>query len=154
MVKKVRANAKRNKKTKEKENTEEQGSPDAVATSNTAVSNGSRNNSNTSNNTSEQRYAGHGPMYTILSNAQNSETFHKRYIKEMKQLYSKVGCSECGLLGLKSNCNCVTVCSLPVGSRCLHVHIHPNVQNDSGGGRQQRVRQYRARLLCQVRHQL
>lgn len=105
MGRKVRANAKRNKKTKEKENTEEQSSPDAVATSNTAATHGSRNNSNTSNKTSEKRYAGHGPMYTILSNAQNSETFHKRYIKEMKQLYSKVCRSESGLLGLKSNCN-------------------------------------------------
>lgn len=101
MGRKVRTNAKRNKKTKEKENTEEQSSPDAVATS----THGSRNNSNTSNKTSEKRYAGHGPMYTILSNAQNSETFHKRYIKEMKQLYSKVCRSESGLLGLKSNCN-------------------------------------------------
>lgn len=33
---------------------------------------------------------GQGPMSTILSNAQLNETFHKRYIKELKQLYSKV----------------------------------------------------------------
>ncbi|KAH8299438.1 hypothetical protein KR044_001461, partial [Drosophila immigrans] len=33
---------------------------------------------------------GHEPMYTILSNAQLNETFHKRYTKEMKQLYSKL----------------------------------------------------------------
>ncbi|KAL7738641.1 hypothetical protein ACLKA6_006932 [Drosophila palustris] len=33
---------------------------------------------------------GQGPMYTILSNVQLNETFHKRYIKELKQLYSKL----------------------------------------------------------------
>lgn len=34
---------------------------------------------------------GQAPMATILSNAQLNETFHKRYINELKQLYSKVG---------------------------------------------------------------
>ncbi|XP_030372995.1 condensin complex subunit 3 [Scaptodrosophila lebanonensis] len=36
------------------------------------------------------RSVGQGPMYTILSNAQLNETFHKRYIKEMKKLYSQL----------------------------------------------------------------
>lgn len=34
---------------------------------------------------------GQGAMSTILCNAQLNETFHKRYIKELKQLYSTVG---------------------------------------------------------------
>ena len=34
-----------------------------------------------------------GPMYTIMSNAQLSETLHKKYIKEMQQLYTKVNYS-------------------------------------------------------------
>lgn len=33
---------------------------------------------------------GQKALYTIISQAQLNETFHKRYIKELKQLYSKV----------------------------------------------------------------
>ncbi|XP_036332520.1 condensin complex subunit 3 [Rhagoletis pomonella] len=32
----------------------------------------------------------HGPMYTIMSNVQLNETSHKKYIKELKQLYAKM----------------------------------------------------------------
>ncbi|CAD7077192.1 unnamed protein product [Hermetia illucens] len=32
----------------------------------------------------------HGPMYTIMSNAQLNETFHNKYIREMQQLYMKM----------------------------------------------------------------
>lgn len=32
----------------------------------------------------------HGPMYTIMSNVQLNETSHKKYVKELKQLYAKV----------------------------------------------------------------
>lgn len=94
MVKKGRPNAKRNKKTKEKENEndKEQRSVDAASiaaaaaasTSSSSIGNSSRSLA------SERRTVGQGPMYTILSNAQLNETFHKRYIKELKQLYSKV----------------------------------------------------------------
>lgn len=38
----------------------------------------------------------HGPMYTIMSNAQLNETFHNKYIREMQQLYMKV----CNALGI------------------------------------------------------
>ena len=31
-----------------------------------------------------------GPIYTIMSKVQLNETFHKKYIKELKQLYEKV----------------------------------------------------------------
>lgn len=41
---------------------------------------------------------GQKPMYTILSHAQLNETFHKRYIKELKQLYSKVADRSFGIL--------------------------------------------------------
>ncbi|XP_030558597.1 condensin complex subunit 3 [Drosophila novamexicana] len=94
MVKKGRPNAKRNKKTKEKENEndKEQRSVDAASiaaaaaasTSSSSIGNSSRSLA------SERRTVGQGPMYTILSNAQLNETFHKRYIKELKQLYSKL----------------------------------------------------------------
>ncbi|XP_011181583.2 condensin complex subunit 3 isoform X2 [Zeugodacus cucurbitae] len=32
----------------------------------------------------------HGPMYTIMSNVQLNETSHKKYVKELKQLYAKM----------------------------------------------------------------
>uniref|UniRef100_A0A0K8V8N4 Condensin complex subunit 3 n=2 Tax=Bactrocera latifrons TaxID=174628 RepID=A0A0K8V8N4_BACLA len=32
----------------------------------------------------------HGPMYTIMSNVQLNETSHKKYVKELKQLYTKM----------------------------------------------------------------
>ncbi|XP_034476603.1 condensin complex subunit 3-like isoform X1 [Drosophila innubila] len=66
---------KRNKKATEKENGELQ-TIDGTATAN--------------NNNGAERTVGQGPMYTILSNAQLNETFHKRYIKELKLLYSKL----------------------------------------------------------------
>lgn len=31
-----------------------------------------------------------GPIYTIMSKVQLNETYHKKYIKELKQLYEKV----------------------------------------------------------------
>ncbi|XP_062133815.1 condensin complex subunit 3 [Drosophila sulfurigaster albostrigata] len=64
---------KRNKKANQKENVEE---PPAD-TITVAPSN-------------HGRTAGQTAMYTILSNAQLNETFHKRYTKEMQQLYSKL----------------------------------------------------------------
>jgi len=66
---------KRNKKATEKENRGLQ----------TVDETGTGNNSS-----GAERTVGQGPMYTILSNAQLNETFHKRYTKELKQLYSKV----------------------------------------------------------------
>jgi len=66
---------KRNKKATEKENVEAQQEVDEIAGT---------------SNINRERTVGQGPMYTILSNAQLNETFHKRYTKELKQLYSKV----------------------------------------------------------------
>lgn len=31
-----------------------------------------------------------GPIYTIMSKIQLNETYHKKYLKELKQLYEKV----------------------------------------------------------------
>jgi len=73
---KPKGSKKRNKKATEKENVEAQQEVDEIA--------------GTSNNNNRERTVGQGPMYTILSNAQLNETFHKRYTKELKQLYSKV----------------------------------------------------------------
>lgn len=44
------------------------------------------------NNTSANQIAmlSNGPIYTIMSKVQLNETFHKKYIKELKQLYEKV----------------------------------------------------------------
>lgn len=33
-----------------------------------------------------------GPIYTIMSKVQLNETFHKKYIKDLKQIYEKVHC--------------------------------------------------------------
>lgn len=35
-----------------------------------------------------------GPIYTIMSKVQLNETFHKKYTKELKQLYEKVKISK------------------------------------------------------------
>lgn len=74
---KPKGSKKRNKKATEKENVEAQQEVDEIA--------GTSNN-----NANRERAVGQGPMYTILSNAQLNETFHKRYTKELKQLYSKL----------------------------------------------------------------
>lgn len=71
------------KKTAGKENGEELERIDELAMADSTVSR--------SNITKDRSVLqGQKPMYTILSNAQLNETFHKRYIKELKQLYSKV----------------------------------------------------------------
>lgn len=42
------------------------------------------------NDTASNSMMLHGPMYTIMSNVQLNETSHKKYVKELKQLYVKV----------------------------------------------------------------
>lgn len=39
---------------------------------------------------SEKVLLNNGPIYTIMSKVQLNETFHKKYIKDLKQLYEKV----------------------------------------------------------------
>ncbi|ALC40799.1 Cap-G [Drosophila busckii] len=78
---KPRATKKRNKKNTQKENEEQR----SVAASDATAPVNSTSSINESGNA-----VGHQAMYTILSNAQLNETFHKRYTKELKQLYSKL----------------------------------------------------------------
>lgn len=56
------------------------------------IANEEKENEDHQNNTSlnNQLVLSNGPIYTIMSKVQLNETFHKKYIKELKQLYEKV----------------------------------------------------------------
>lgn len=91
----------------------------------------------------------HGPMYTIMSNVQLNETFHRKYIKEMQQLYTKVSfISFFRLHTFNKALPMVNTIFSEDGPRCFYIHFLKNDQNCYGGRRGKRLCLHNFDFLC------